>query len=61
MQRLGNVPDEDMKRTFNMGIGYAMVVDKGDADKAIALLKKTGYKAYRIGSIEKGVKGVHYV
>lgn len=61
MQRLGNVPDEDMKRTFNMGIGFAMVVDKGEADKTIALLRKAGYRAYRIGSIEKGLKGVHYV
>ena len=61
MQRLGNVPDEDMKRTFNMGIGFAMIVDKGEADKTISLLKKAGYKAYRIGSIEKGVGGVQYV
>ena len=61
MQRLGNVPDEDMKRTFNMGIGFAMVVDKGEADKTIALLRKAGYKAYQIGSIKKGVEGVRYV
>jgi len=61
MQRLGNVPDEDMKRTFNMGIGFAMIVDKGEADKTIALLKKAGYESYRIGCIEKAVEGVQYV
>lgn len=61
MQRLGNVPDEDMKRTFNMGIGFAMIVDKGDADKTIALLKKAGYAAYHIGSMNKGAEGVRYV
>ncbi len=61
MQRLGNVPAEDMKRTFNMGIGFAMVVDKGDADKTIALLKKAGYKASCIGTMEKGTEGVRYV
>lgn len=61
MQRLGNVPEGDMKRTFNMGIGFAMVVDKGEADKTIALLKKAGYKAHRIGTMEKGVEGVRYV
>jgi phosphoribosylformylglycinamidine cyclo-ligase len=61
MQQLGNVPGEDMKRTFNVGIGFAMVVDKGEADKTIALLSKAGYKAYRIGSIEKRIEGVHYV
>jgi len=61
MQRLGNVPDEDMKRTFNMGIGFAMIVDMRDAERTITILKKAGYKAYLIGSIEKGVEGVHYV
>jgi len=61
MQRLGNVPAEDMKRTFNMGIGFAMIVDKGEADKTIALLKKAGYESYRIGCIEKAVEGVQYV
>jgi len=61
MQRLGNVPDEDMKRTFNMGIGFTMVVDKAEADKTIAFLKKAGYKAYRIGTMEKSLQGVHYV
>ncbi len=60
MKRLGNVPDEDMKRTFNMGIGFAMVVDKGEADKAIALLKKAGYEAYQIGSMKKNAEGLHY-
>ncbi|MBI5634650.1 MAG: phosphoribosylformylglycinamidine cyclo-ligase [Nitrospirae bacterium] len=61
MQQLGNVPAEDMKRTFNMGIGFAMIVDRAEADKTITLLKKAGYDAYRIGSMEKGVEGVHYV
>jgi len=61
MKQWGNVPDDDMKKTFNMGIGFAMVVDKGDADKALAYLKKAGYKAYQIGSMVKSVEGVQYV
>ena len=61
MQQLGNVPEDDMKRTFNMGIGFAMVVHKGEADKTLSLLKQAGYTAYRIGSIEKDVEGVQYV
>jgi phosphoribosylformylglycinamidine cyclo-ligase len=61
MKELGNVPEDDMKRTFNMGIGFAMVVDKADAEKTIALLKKAGFPAYRIGSMEKGIEGVQYV
>jgi len=61
MQKLGNVPEEDMRRTFNMGIGFAMIVGRGEADIAVSLLKKAGYKAYQIGSIEKGIEGVKYV
>ncbi len=60
MQQLGNVPEDDMKRTFNMGIGFVMIVDSGDADMTMNLLKKAGYDAYHIGRIEKGVKGVQY-
>ena len=60
MQQLGNVPEHDMKRTFNMGIGFAMIVPDRDAVKAIALLKKAGYRAFLIGHMEKGVAGVQY-
>ncbi|NJD55649.1 MAG: phosphoribosylformylglycinamidine cyclo-ligase [Nitrospirae bacterium] len=60
MRQLGNVPDRDMKRTFNMGIGFAMIVPGRDADKAITLLKKAGYRAFLIGQMEKGVDGVQY-
>ena len=32
IQKLGNVPEEDMRRTFNLGIGLILIVDKNDAD-----------------------------
>ncbi len=57
----GNVPPNDMKRTFNMGIGFVMIVAKEDADKTVSLLKKSGYKASYIGSMVKGIEGVQYV
>jgi len=60
MQQLGNVPDADMKRTFNMGIGFSMVVDRKDAAGAVDLLKKAGYRAFQIGHMEKGIEGVQY-
>ena len=60
MKQWGNVPDDNMKKTFNMGIGFAMVVDKMDADGAVALLKKAGYRAFQIGHMEKGIEGVQY-
>lgn len=51
---IGNVPDKDMQKTFNMGIGYVVVLEERHADKSISLLKQHGYDACRIGSIEKG-------
>ncbi len=56
----GSVPDEDMKRTFNMGIGYILVVERREQEKTLHLLKNNGFDAYPIGRIEKGIKGVKY-
>jgi phosphoribosylformylglycinamidine cyclo-ligase len=55
-----NVSDEEMKRTFNMGIGYIMVVPEEKSGDAILLLNNTGYKAFIIGVIEKGGRDVRY-
>lgn len=61
IRRLGNVPDEDMKKTFNMGIGYVIVVDNKDSYAAISILNNAGFSAYNIGYIEKGGKEIRYV
>jgi len=62
IERHGNVPFEEMYKTFNMGIGYIIVVAEKDADAAITTLSSTGSDAYRIGSITKGDKhGVVYL
>jgi phosphoribosylformylglycinamidine cyclo-ligase len=59
---LGNVPDTDMKKTFNMGIGYVIVLRQEKASSALSILKKLGYPAYLIGHMEQGGKGnVRYV
>lgn len=60
IEKMGKVPEYDMKRTFNMGIGYVMVVSKEVAGSAVSLLKKSGYPAYVIGKIETGGEGVRY-
>jgi len=58
----GHVPDNDMDRTFNMGIGYIIVVDEQDADISLSTLKQYGFDAVSIGSIEKGgVEKIIYV
>jgi phosphoribosylformylglycinamidine cyclo-ligase len=45
LQASGGVPEEDMFRTFNMGIGLILVVSAGDADVAVAQLRAAGEPA----------------
>lgn len=58
--KTGNVPENDMKRTFNMGIGCILVVPEKEAGDAIGLLKDAGFDSYVIGSVVKGEKEVRY-
>ncbi len=60
VERLGGVPHDDMRRTFNMGVGLILVVEERHQRRAIDILKKNGYDAYPIGMIEKGRHGVSY-
>jgi phosphoribosylformylglycinamidine cyclo-ligase len=62
IRALGRVPEADMKKTFNMGIGYVIVIRGQGVSCALDSLKKGGYPAYHIGFFEKGGKGnVRYV
>lgn len=60
IRRLGNVPEAEMQRTFNMGIGYVILVSLRLAAKAVSMLAQSGYEAFIIGEIAKGKKGVLY-
>jgi len=54
LKALGNVPDGDMKKTFNLGIGYVIVVPEEVSGLSLSNLKHYGFDAYHIGFIEKG-------
>ena len=60
IESMGKIPQEDMKKTFNMGIGFVMVVARSAALDAVRLLRKSRYPAFIIGNTEKGGKGVRY-
>lgn len=51
IERLGSVPTHELYETFNMGVGFAAIVDAEDADAALDAL---GEDAFRLGSIEEG-------
>lgn len=60
LQKYGNIDDKEMYQTFNMGMGYAIVVSKKDVDETIKNLKKYSKSEVKIvGKIEKG-KGVEF-
>jgi phosphoribosylformylglycinamidine cyclo-ligase len=48
LQRAGNVPREDMLRTFNMGVGLILVVSPSDGDRVIGALTAAGERGARV-------------
>ena len=58
LAKKGNVDEQMMYNTYNMGLGLVIAVDPAQADAAIAAIEAAGEKAYRVGSIEAGEKGV---
>ena len=61
MARLGDVEEKIMYNTFNMGIGLVIAVDKGQAEAAAAAAEAAGEKAFVIGEITSGEKGITLV
>ena len=51
LQKLGNVPEDDMRRTFNLGIGYVLVVANNEIDRVVGAMKKLEEECYQIGRI----------
>jgi len=60
LQQLGNVPQEEMLRTFNMGLGMLLVVPSKKFKKAQTVLERAGEKAFTVGRVVKGDRKVMY-
>jgi phosphoribosylformylglycinamidine cyclo-ligase len=58
MQKKGNIEEQMMYNTYNMGIGMMVVVDKADVDKTMEAIKAAGETSFVIGEIKAGDKGV---
>ena len=58
MQKKGNIADEMMYNTYNMGLGMVLALDPPDVDKTLEALKAAGETAYVVGTCEAGEKGV---
>ena len=57
MQQEGNVAEKEMHRTFNCGIGMAVIVAAADAERAMQLLRDAGETVWQIGSVETRAEG----
>ncbi|HVI98641.1 MAG TPA: phosphoribosylformylglycinamidine cyclo-ligase [Sphingomonas sp.] len=57
LQQQGSIEPEEMARTFNCGIGMAVIVAEGEADAVAGMLAKANETVHRIGVIEKGKRG----
>ena len=56
LQKTGNITDQMMYNTYNMGIGMVLAVDPKDVDATMEALKSAGEAAYVIGETKQGEK-----
>lgn len=61
IQTVGSVPDSEMYRAFNMGVGMVLVVDRHDAPAVVQRLTEAGESAAIIGEIQSGTNDVQIV
>lgn len=60
IQKIGNINEQEMYRTFNMGIGMVVIVPSEQANDVIAQISSVGEKALLIGRVDNGSKEVEY-
>ncbi len=51
----GDVPEGEMRRVFNLGVGIAFVVKARDADEVLSFAKKNNIEAFRMGALAKNI------
>jgi phosphoribosylformylglycinamidine cyclo-ligase len=57
----GNIASNEMRRTFNCGVGMVVVVAAADVDSALAALRASGENAWHLGQIAAGSGEVQYL
>ncbi len=58
LAKKGNIEEEMMYNTYNMGLGMIMAVAPADVDKTMEAVKAAGETPYIVGAVEAGEKGV---
>ena len=58
LAKKGDIDEHMMYNTYNMGVGMCLAIDPADADKTIAPIEAAGDKAFVLGTVVAGEKGV---
>ena len=58
IQQAGGVSEEEMQRTFNLGVGMILVVQAEAAENLLSVLQEAGMEAVRVGYTEEGPREV---
>jgi phosphoribosylformylglycinamidine cyclo-ligase len=56
----GEVPEDDLWRTFNMGVGMVLIVPSKKLKRVLEHLREAGCQGFPMGTIVKGDRGVEY-
>jgi phosphoribosylformylglycinamidine cyclo-ligase len=54
IQKIGEIPDQEMASTFNLGLGMIVVVPPSDVYKALDVLRAAGHRAVQVGEVVDG-------
>jgi len=60
LQASGRIATDEMRRTFNCGVGMIVIIDADDADTAVDILAASGETAWQLGRVETGTGPVDY-
>lgn len=61
IQRVGNISDAEMEKVFNLGVGYCVIVPKGNIEQIQSICEKHNRHSFVIGQIEQGSGNVKLV
>lgn len=59
--KTGEISEQMMYNTFNMGIGMMLALDSADAEKAVEIINAAGYSSFICGSVADGEKGIEII
>jgi phosphoribosylformylglycinamidine cyclo-ligase len=61
LRRAGQIPIDDMRRTFNLGVGLIVACSGGDTSRVLEMLRESGEQPWTIGRIVAGEREVRYL